>query len=588
MTALPRPCSRCVLLPLTLAALGCYDDATIPPKSDAANQPVATMVSASVQVQVQVPSSMATAPFNVPRYLTVPPDFQIAVYARVPNARFMAVTPDGNLLVSRPAAGRIALVRPNAGSDPLISDFATGLSRPHDMVFHTIGATNYLYVAEKNRIIRFTYSNGNLTGQNMQVIVSGLPDNNTPNLDSDYGGYSHELKNIAISPAGKLYVSIAAACNVCTADVLASPVRASIYEYNLDGTGARFFAVGFRNAEGLAMLPGTNTLWVVGNNSDNIQYPFHSDWDGDGSDDYGKVLQTYVDNHPPELFTRVRDGGNYGWPYCNPNPDTPTGLVDMPYNLELKTNANAAVNCGAMDKINRGIPAHSAPLGLLFLQNTAFPAAYRSSAVAAYHGSWNRTVKTGYKIVYFPWDAATQAPTTQEDLVTGWATASSSWGRPVDVAVNAQGEMFISDDAAGAIYKLNYQTEEPPPVFSRYEAETATLVKMLTGSAFAGYTGAGYVRFKSSSGSYVQWSVNASTARTHTLTFRYSDQKSSTSLAIAVNGQVAVSALTFPVTGSHRTWTTVSIQVPLNAGSNTVRATSIGSGGPNLDNLVVQ
>ena len=109
-----------------------------------------------------------------------------------------------------------------------------------------------------------------------------------------------------------------------------------------------------------------------------------------------------------------------------------------------------------MDRINRGIQAHSAPLGLTFFQNTNAPDAYRAGAAVGLHGSWNRTQKTGYKVAFFPWDALTQLPGDQVDLVTGWADAFSSWGRPVDVAVDPAGAILISDDQAGAIYKLTY------------------------------------------------------------------------------------------------------------------------------------
>jgi hypothetical protein len=197
------------------------------------------------------------------------------------------------------------------------------------------------------------------------VVISGLPDASSPELNGTYG---HELKNIALDGSDKLYVSIASTCNVCTSDTQSNPVRAAIYVYNADGSSGRLFARGLRNAEGLAMIPGTNTLWVVVNNRDDIAYPFN-----DGSGNYGRVFSGYVDDHPPDEFTRVRDGGNYGWPFCNPNPDTPSGLVDMPFDRDYQMNQTGAVDCGTMDRINHGIQAHSAPLGLTFFQNTNAP-----------------------------------------------------------------------------------------------------------------------------------------------------------------------------------------------------------------------
>lgn len=416
---------------------------------------VAAPAGASVQSTVIVPASMASSPFNTTRSLLIPPNFTISVYARVGGARFMAVTPDGNLLVSRPGSGSVSLVRPNGAGDPLVTTYVSGLRRPHDIVFATIGGTAYVYITETNQINRYVYTAGALTPGTRQVVISGLPDASSPELNGTYG---HELKNITIDGNNKLYVSIASTCNVCTSDTQSTPVRAAIYVYDADGTNGRLFARGLRNAEALAMIPGTNTLWAAVNNRDDIAYPFN-----DGSGNYGRVYSGYVDNHPPEEFTKVRDGGNYGWPFCNPNPDTPAGVVDMPFDLDYQMNRTGTVNCSTMDRINRGIQAHSAPLGLTFFQNTAAPDLYRQGAAIGLHGSWNRTQKTGYKVAYFPWDALTQLPGDQVDLVSGWADAFSNWGRPVDVAVDPAGAILISDDQAGAIYKLVYGAAPPPP-----------------------------------------------------------------------------------------------------------------------------
>jgi glucose/arabinose dehydrogenase len=464
---------------LVLAA--CTDDPVVAPSTSTSvpRVPLAAVAAppgASVASTVVVPASMRSSPFNTTRTLLVPPDFTISVYARIGGARFMAVTPDGNLLVSRPGSGSVVLVRPNGTGDPLVTDFVTGLRRPHDIVFHTIGATTYVYITETNQINRYVYTPGALTPSGRQVVVAGLPDASSPELNGTYG---HELKNIALDGNDKLYVSIASTCNVCTSDTQSNPVRASIYVYNADGSSGRLFARGLRNAEGLAMIPGTNTLWVVVNNRDDIAYPYD-----DGTGNYGRVFSAYVDNHPPDEFTRVRDGGNYGWPFCNPNPDSPSGLVDMPFDRDYQMNQTGAVDCSTMDRIDRGIQAHSAPLGLTFLQNTAAPDAYRAGAAAGLHGSWNRVQKTGYKVAYFPWDALTQLPGDQIDLVSGWADAFSNWGRPVDVAVDPAGAILISDDQAGAIYKLTYSTTPPPP---NQSVTSFTLINADTDQPISGY-----------------------------------------------------------------------------------------------------
>ena len=446
----------------TLLVLAACSEAPVRPTDEISlaipSAVVASPPAASVAATVQVPASMRTSPFHVTRSLTVPPNFSIAVYTRISKPRFLAVMPNGNLLVSQPSTGKILLVRPAAGGDPLISSFATGLRKPHDIVFHTIGATTYIYVGESHRISRYVYNPASLTAGARQDVVTGLPDASSPELNGSYG---HELKNLALDANNALYVSIASTCNACTSDTQSNPVRGAIYKYNADGTGGRLFARGIRNAEGLAFGPGTNDLWVAVNNRDNIAYPFN-----DGSGNYGKVVPSYVDNHPPEEFTRVRDGGDYGWPFCNPNHDSQSGYDNMPFDLDYQFNAAGTVNCAAMDRITKGIQAHSAPLGLTFLHGTNFPSAYRSGAVIGLHGSWNRTVKTGYKVIHFPWDDVSHLPGNQIDLVSGWLSGNSSWGRPVDIAVDAQGGMFISDDQSGTIYRLSYAaaTTDQPPV----------------------------------------------------------------------------------------------------------------------------
>ena len=448
-------------------AAACRDPA-LPSEGATAEAParpraqVAAPPGASVAVTVQVPAAMRGAPFDVARTLTVPAGFSAAVYARVPGARFMAVAPNGDLLVSNPGAGTVSLVRARVGADPLVRPWASGLYRPHDLVFHVIDGQAWLYVAEGDKVARYRYTSGDSVGQGREVLVSGLPSARSPELGGSYG---HELKNIALDPAHNLYVSVASISNADPADVLATPPRAAVYQYGATGGTMRVFARGLRNAEGLAFVPGTSTLWVAVNNRDNIAYPFHGDVTGDGADDYGRVVPSWVDDHPPEEFTRVVDGGNYGWPYCNPNPDTPTGLDDMPFDRDVQTNADGSrLDCATATRVSKGIQAHSAPLGLTFLQGTNAPAAYREGAAIAYHGSWNRTQRTGYKVAYFPWDAAAGRPGAEVTLFAGWAAGGTVWGRPVDVAVAPDGALLVSDDQSGTIYRLAH-ADAPAPAY---------------------------------------------------------------------------------------------------------------------------
>jgi glucose/arabinose dehydrogenase len=144
----------------------------------------------SVLTKVQVPEGMRSAPFDNDRYLKLPPNFSIAVYARIGGARFMAVAPNGDLLVSQPGTGKVLRVQANSSGDPQISTFVDGLRLPHDLVFHTIDGITYLYVAESHQINRFTYNLGDTTAHNRQVVIAGLPDSSTPELQGHYG---HEL-----------------------------------------------------------------------------------------------------------------------------------------------------------------------------------------------------------------------------------------------------------------------------------------------------------------------------------------------------------------------------------------------------------
>ncbi|MEH2282799.1 MAG: sugar dehydrogenase [Nostoc sp.] len=414
---------------------------------------------ASVETKLKVPSTMSFWPFDTNRYLKVPPNFSISVYARIEAARFIAVAPNGDLLVSQPSKGKVLIVRSNGSKDPIISDFVTGLRKPHDIVFHKIDNTTYIYISESHQINRFIYNSGDLIAKNRQIVVIGLPDGSTSELK---GAYGHELKNIALDANHKLYVSIASTCNACKEDTVSYPKRGAIYQYDANGTNQRLFAQGLRNAEGLAFLPNTNDLWVVVNNRDNIAYPFN-----DSSGNYGKIIPSYVDDHPPEEFTKVRDGGNYGWPFCNPNPDTSNGLNNMPFDRDYQFNIDGHVNCNAMDRISKGIQAHSAPLGLTFLQNTNFPSLYSTGVVAGLHGSWNRQKKAGYKIAYFPWNSTTKTPGEEMDLVSGWVVSGTQgiWGRPVDMVVDQQGNLLISDDYSGSIYKLSYTPSQQVKVY---------------------------------------------------------------------------------------------------------------------------
>lgn len=406
----------------------------------------------AVRVRVAVPPGLGDEPYDVPRHLSLPAGWSASVYARMAKPRFMAATPAGDVLVSQPSRGTVLLIRRGADGTGRATEFLTGLNWPHDILFADVSGRTWVFVAEADRVVRYPYRKGDLRASGGEVVVAGLPDTSTPELR---GHYAHVLKNIAVRD-GRLYVSIASTCNVCLSDTQSDPQRGAIYTYDAAGRNAdrRLFARGLRNAEGLAFPPGSGDLWVVVNNRDNLPVPDDRDVDGDGRGDRGRKVTAYVDDHPPEPFTRVREGGFYGWPFCNPNSDK--GLRNMPYDRDIELNPDGrAADCANATPIDIGIQAHSAPLGLTFTAGTPAP---DLGAVIALHGSWNRSRPTGYKVIYFPWRGG---PGEQRDLATGWLDESTgdSWGRPVDVAIDADGSLLISDDGSDAVLRLTPPTD---------------------------------------------------------------------------------------------------------------------------------
>jgi glucose/arabinose dehydrogenase len=406
-----------------------------------------------VPAKVNVPTSLASGPFGRDRFLQVPRGFQIRVISRIGEARFLAATPEGNLLVSQPSKGRIWRV--SLAPSETTAVVASDLRRPHGMAFVTIQGKTYLYVSESNQISRFLYDSAAQTLTAKEVIIPNLPDNSSPELRGNYG---HDLKNLAIGPDGHLYVDIASSSNADPRDTTSDPIRCAIYRYDLEGGNRTLFAKGIRNAEGLAFVPGTNALWAVVNGRDDLRFPFHRSWQGRGSDDYGKRIQSYVDNHPPDLLIHVKLGADYGWPFAEPDPDTSSGLDNMPLDPDFDNNPGwSKYPESSFTRSDKGIQAHSAPLGMAFLQETKLPEWLRNSAAVAYHGSWDRSRKTGYKIVIFPWTSQGR-PGNQTELVTGWLDDRTQdfWGRPVDVKPATDGKsLFISDDKASAVYQLS-------------------------------------------------------------------------------------------------------------------------------------
>jgi glucose/arabinose dehydrogenase len=382
----------------------------------------------------------------------VPPGFKISVLARIPAARFIMPLSTGEVFVAQPVLGSILLVRPQADGTAAVSTIIQDLQSPQGMALHQSDDKLYLFVGESNQVSRFLIAPGATSAGDKTVIVPNLPDSSNIELR---GPYRHWLKNLVIGPDSKLYVDIASSTNTDPVDTTSNPVRSAIYQYDLDGSNGKIFARGIRNAEGLAFVPGTNELWAAVNETDDVLYPFHNSWQGSGLNDYGILITSYVDDHPPDEFIHVKEGANYGWPFANPDPDTPNGLDNMPFAPNYQTNPDWSKHPESMfTRVDKGIQAHSAPLGMAFLQDSKVPEPFRNGVVLALHGSWDRSRKTGYKLIFFPWQNGRPGP--QIDLVSGWLNDQSQtyWGRPVDVKPANDGSLLISDDASGTIYRL--------------------------------------------------------------------------------------------------------------------------------------
>ncbi len=349
---------------------------------------------------MQVPQRWQVAPFSVPRQLQLPRDLQISVFAAgLGPARLMAVSPSGKIYVSLTQAGKVVILPDDDGdgtADQVIT-FAQGLDLPHGLAFYG----GYLYVAETGRVIRYRLAGDQPSGP-PEVVVPNLP-----------RGAGHFTRTIGFGPDGKLYVSVGSSCNVCIEN---DPRRAAIVRYNPDGSGEEIYARGLRNAVSFVWRPGTGELWAT---------DMGRDWLGD--------------DFPPDELDLVKQGADYGWPYCNGNkvPDPDFGSPQR---------------CAGTEPPMLGFQAHSAPIGLRFCSGCALSGSYQGQLFVAFHGSWNRSVPTGYKVVVVPFREG--KPTGYHDFIAGWLTGNQAWGRPVDIVFGADGALYISDDRAGAVYRV--------------------------------------------------------------------------------------------------------------------------------------
>jgi glucose/arabinose dehydrogenase len=380
-----------------------------------------------IPATVQVNSGLAQPPFDQPRQALIPPDWTLSVWARIPKARLMAWAPDGSLLVSVPSSGQVVRVVPS-GAGPRLSVLIDGLDQPHGLAFS--GST--LYVAESDQIDAYVYADGALT--NRRTVVGGLPDAKSPDLR---GAYAHALKSVAIGPDGAVYFSIGSTGNISAADRDANPPRATIMRVPPGGGPAQPFATGVRNGTGLAIAPD-GSVWTAVNNRDNTADP-----------QTGEVDPEYVDEHPPESVARLTPGRELGWPYCNPDG----GPANLAFIRDVQTNADGSrLDCASLPPVEQSLGAHAAPLGMSFTDGV-LPGSYAEGALVGVHGSWNRQPPRAPEVAFFRWQNGTLG--NQQTLVGGFqADDGTRWGRPVAAVAGPDGAVYITDDYAGAVYRL--------------------------------------------------------------------------------------------------------------------------------------
>ena len=368
---------------------------------------------------------------NGPSLVPRPPDawpqapagFKVEQYATgLDNPRLIRTAPNGDLFVAESRPGRIKVFRgiSKDGKAEKVEVFASGLRQPFGIAFYPPGPNpKYVYVANTDSVVRFPYENGDLKAREAeQVVVPNLP------AGGRLRGGGHWTRDIAFSLDGKkMYVSVGSFSNVDDVDNNPREYhRANILEANPDGTGLRVYAWGLRNAVGIAVNPQTGELWASVNERDELG-----------------------DNLPPDYITHVQENGFYGWPwyYIGGNQD-PRHKGKHP---ELK------------DKVivpDVLIQPHNASLEMTFYEGHQFPAEYQGDIFAAEHGSWNRSVRTGYEVIRVPLKKG-RATGEYEDFLTGFATADGQvWGRPVGVAVAKDGSLMLTDDGSNSIWRVSY------------------------------------------------------------------------------------------------------------------------------------
>ncbi len=375
---------------------------------------VAAVVVAAQQAPQLPPPFASDSANNAPRVvdapagarLQVPQGFSAATWAAgFDTPRFMLLAPGGEVLLSDSGSGTVYVFARGNGADR--KALITGLSRPYGLAFWQ----NYLYVAETDSVKRYPYDAKALTAGTGQEVVK-VP-----------GGGNHWTRAIVFDRAGqKMYVSVGSSSNIAP-----DPAeRAAINRYNPDGSGHEIYAAGTRNPSSIHWYPNSDTLWTTVIERDGLG-----------------------DDLPPDYFTHVQQGGFYGlpWAYFGPHPE-PRHNGQHPELVQKTLTPDVA------------LPPHNSPLDFAFYTGTQFPAEYRGGAFITLHGTWNRSRRAGYKVVYVPFQNGKPSG-PPKDFLTGWMIAPGNrevWGRPVGVITLPDGSLLVSDDGGKKIWRVAYKS----------------------------------------------------------------------------------------------------------------------------------
>lgn len=344
--------------------------------------------------------------------LQLPAGFAIEEYATdFQRPRFMLLGPSNEILVSDSTTNGSVFVLIDKNKDNKPDDrkvLIDGLDRPYGLAFWK----DYLYVAETTSVKRYKYNPSTMTVGKGEEVVS-LKD----------FGQGHWTRSILFDPKGeKMYLGIGSRSNV---DPGEPPMRAAINRFNPDGSGHEIYASGTRNPIGMAWYPGTNTLWAAVQERDGLG-----------------------DDLVPDYFTSIKQGGFYGWPYAYIGPNEDPRLKGQRPDLVAKT-------------IVPDVPlqAHVAVLDAKFYTGKQFPAEYQGGAFLALHGSWNRSERVGYSVVFIPFKNGKPSGPVR-NFLTGWMISPTNrqvWGRPVGLLQLPDGSMLVSDDGGNKIWRISYK-----------------------------------------------------------------------------------------------------------------------------------